>query len=344
MAPSDYSFGARLLHRLALGSDAVAEASFDLQQGLDRAAIANADLRAPIFVAGLARAGTTILMRRIYGSGQFRSLTYRDMPFVLAPNLWARLSASSSRKSAARERAHGDGILVDFDSPEALEEVFWRVFCADQYIRPDRLVPMSADDETIGKFRGYVASILAPHPGQRYLSKNNNNILRLPALAEAFPDATILIPYRAPLQHALSLMKQHERFTGEHAENAFSQAYMTWLVHHEFGADQRPFVFSESPPAGDPARDLDYWLRLWLDAYAFIIANAPDQCVFVGYEQLCNNEAMWPGLCERLDISGTESAERFVLSKPDVDVGFSEQLATDAYSLYGELETRALRR
>jgi hypothetical protein len=77
-----------------------------------------------VFIAGLARAGTTILMRRFYASQAFRSLTYRDMPFVLAPTLWRKLAAQSGRNLVTAERAHGDGILVDIDSPESFEEVF----------------------------------------------------------------------------------------------------------------------------------------------------------------------------------------------------------------------------
>ena len=67
-----------------------------------------------VFVSGLARAGTTILMREIHGSGDFGSLTYADMPFVLAPNFWRRLSANGAKAKPRAERAHGDGIEVEF--------------------------------------------------------------------------------------------------------------------------------------------------------------------------------------------------------------------------------------
>lgn len=45
-----------------------------------------------IFICGLARAGTTILMRSIYETNEFASLTYEDMPLVIAPNIWAKIS------------------------------------------------------------------------------------------------------------------------------------------------------------------------------------------------------------------------------------------------------------
>jgi hypothetical protein len=88
---------------------------------------------------GLPAPGTTILMREIHRTGQFGSLTYADMPFVLAPNLWARLSSKGSKPGTKAERAHGDGIEVDTQSPEALDEVYWRTFDGKTYIGADGL-------------------------------------------------------------------------------------------------------------------------------------------------------------------------------------------------------------
>lgn len=116
---SQYGIFSKMVHHLALGNRFIAKASFDIEQAtqkLDHASIIN---QKHVFVAGLARAGTTVLMRRFYSSGMFRSLIYRDMPFVLMTNLWGRMSFSSQKQSERQERAHGDGLLVDYDSPEA---------------------------------------------------------------------------------------------------------------------------------------------------------------------------------------------------------------------------------
>ena len=40
-----------------------------------------------IFITGLPRSGTTSLLNFLYSSNQYASLTYRNMPFVLSPNL-----------------------------------------------------------------------------------------------------------------------------------------------------------------------------------------------------------------------------------------------------------------
>ncbi|MGB0749339.1 MAG: sulfotransferase [Magnetospiraceae bacterium] len=307
----DYGALDRVLHRLALGNRAIAEFSFDLDQKQVRRKVKTIVGNRHVFVAGLARAGTTILMRRFHASGAFRSLTYRDMPFVLAPNLWRRLSQQSQRQIAAAERAQGDRITVDADSPESLDEVYWRIFCGPDYIHADRLTPHRPPLEVVARFRAYVTAILAASSRRedRYLSKNNNNILRLKAIRAAFPKALILIPFREPLAHAESLRRQHANFQSQQGEDGFVKAYMGWLAHHEFGADHRPFIFGGDRPGGAP-ETLNYWLDLWCATYDWLLNNAPADCLFVCYEDLCTDPGVWQGLAARAGIaadSGTEA-------------------------------------
>ena len=328
----DYGPAARFLHRLALARPFVAETFLDVEEALYGRHLPAARDGAHVFVAGLARAGTTMLMRLLHGSGAFCSLTYRDMPFVLAPNAWARLTDLSRRDLALRERAHGDGVAVDADSPEALDEVFWRVLCGPSYIGPRTLRPMRADDDVLDRLRVYVALILKRYGADRYLSKNNNNLLRLPSIRRAFPRAALLIPFRDPVQQARSLLAQHRRFGARQRESAFTLAYMQWLAHHEFGLDHRPFALpggtdpgsggsgsgtsghsgagdhsgasgeaAAAETAGDPA-DLAYWLRQWTAAYGYLWRQAQDggsDPIFVGYELLCREPVQ---VCDRLAV------------------------------------------
>lgn len=81
----------------------------------------------------------------------------------------------------AKERAHGDGIMVSFDSPEAFEEIFWRTFCAKDYIFKDHLAPHKANEEAVDQFRIFVQQIIDSRDTSeqtRYLSKNNGNVFR----------------------------------------------------------------------------------------------------------------------------------------------------------------------
>jgi len=288
MPRETYSFAERLLHRLALGSPLIASALHDMELSQHGRHLPDVSHDEHVFVCGLARAGTTILLRQLHATGAYVSLTYRDMPFVLAPNFWRKLNAGPQRHMTPEERAHGDGIAVDYDSPEAFDEVFWRVFSGKKYLLKDRLIPMEADDEQIERYRRYVALVLRDFPGRRYLCKNNNNLLRLPTLAKAFPRAHILVPIRHPRAHAESLLRQHLLFQEKQQNDPFLRRYMTWLGHHEFGAAHRPFVFDGQLPGGDP-QTLDYWIERWIDAHRHLLATRPPNARFLSYETLCND-------------------------------------------------------
>ncbi|MEZ5654630.1 MAG: sulfotransferase [Sphingobium sp.] len=296
---ADYSALDKLLHHLALGSNIRAEMVHDIERSMFLKAAPKHEGR-HVFVCGLARAGTTILMREIHGSGVFGSLTYADMPFVLAPNLWRKLSSRSDNPGSKSERAHGDGIEVDFHSPEALDEVYWRVFAGGAYIRPDRLISHRPDQDLIDGYRDLISLILLRTGKLRYLAKNNNNILRLGALSKAFPDAVILVPVRDPGAHVLSLLNQHRRFANS---DRFTQNYMEWLGHFEFGATHRPFAWNNVMARGNPDTP-DYWLAQWIAAHEAIFRTAKDHAniQIVPSDHLAANTSYWPALARRIGI------------------------------------------
>ena len=344
MSPEGYGAGARLFHQIALSGRATPEMFFDIEKALHGRDCPDAANGAHVFVAGLARSGTTLLMRMLHDTGAFGSLTYRDMPLVMAPNLWRGMAGSIQKSMARRERAHGDGLEVDYDSPEALEEVFWRTFCGPAYIGDNELHPMAADDDVIEEFRIYVGLILKRHSRARYLSKNNNSILRLSSILKAFPKATILIPFRDPVDQALSLHRQHEHFKKIHADDAFSQRYMNWLVHHEFGGDHRRFVFEKDPPAFSDPGALSYWLDLWIDAYAYLLRQADalgEQLVFFSYERLIKEpERMRSILFNRLGLEPSAALEVRSATNKDNDPPALSRL-NEAQALYQAMSDRS---
>ncbi len=291
---SGYTYSDRLLHYLALGLPWIGRILYDADQVLT-GNVDRKEFHHPVFISGLARAGTTILMKIFYETGMFRSLTYRDMPFVLMPGIWKRISKPFYRYENEKERAHGDGIMVNFDSPEAFEEVFWRVFSADDYIYKDRLTPSSPNEGVIRQFRQFVGQVIssAEKPDQgRYLSKNNNNILRLGSIRRAFPNSLIIVPFRDPVQHSISLFLMHKKFCEAHEKDFFSRNYMKWLGHHEFGVTHRPFQFGDSHAVtakNHQPTNINYWLALWINTYRYLLETAPSGTVFVCFEMLCNH-------------------------------------------------------
>lgn len=296
---SDYSFADRLLHRVALGSIPTAETLHDIER---KRFLTDSpeDRGGHVIVTSLARAGSTILLRELYATGAFASLTYADMPFVLAPNSWAHFAPRLRHDFEPVERAHGDGIRVNLESPEALDEVFWRVFSGKSYIRPDGLLPYRPGARNIARYREFMRLVMRRAGKPRYLAKGNNNIIRLGGLAPAMPDTTFLLVLREPLAHARSLLAQHRRFADP--GDAFRRDYMRWLVHHEFGVDHRPFRFPGAPE-GNPDT-LDYWLAVWTACYTALepVADAQANVLVVSYEALCDRRELWDALCARLDL------------------------------------------
>ena len=294
----------RLWQRLALGNRAVLDLTFDLERTQFKPWPADAG-GGPIFVAGLPRAGTTILTRLLHEQHGLASLTYRDLPFPLAPNGWAALAPR--RHVERSERGHGDGIQHDLDSAEAIEEVFWRHHEGPRFNTAAGLAPVMPQPETLAAFRDYVGLVRRRHGGARYLSKNNANVLRLPALAASFPDAVLVHPFRAPLQQAQSLLRQHRLALELAAEDPFRAEFMGWLGHHEFGAGQRPYLFAGHPPAGGDRDHIDYWLQLWISVHTALLAQ-PEAVrrrqIFLDYDALCidaEGQAGWLAAALGLD-------------------------------------------
>ena len=86
---NNYSWLEQKLHKFALSSQFMREVTFDFESTNISPLSVTGD---HVFITGLARAGTTILLNALYKSNIFASLSYADMPFVLAPNLWSKIS------------------------------------------------------------------------------------------------------------------------------------------------------------------------------------------------------------------------------------------------------------
>ncbi len=347
MAKSDYSVFSRLLHRLALNSSAVPEISFDMEN-----AMVNKKGKSfsgnHVFVSGLARSGTTILMRYLYETGCFRSLTYQDMPFLLMPNTWKKIS-NQKNTGEYKERAHKDGIMVGFDSPEAFEEVFWRVFCGKDYIFKYRLAPHRVKEATLKKFKDYVENILlSAAAGQtRYLSKNNNNVLRLTYLQQCFPASYVVIPFREPLQHALSLLNQHQHFSKIQSGDRFSLNYMNWLGHFEFGLNQKPFFLGDEKVFDEMGRcdknDINFWLFSWKNYYQYAVGSENSNFIFFNHDQFCNEPTRaMATLFEKLNIDSQPiNIEPFSPPVRALD-NYDKHLLEECNSIYNQLKRKSL--
>ena len=308
---SRYSTLDKALHRLAFSTIEIQKGLADLEDRVYADRLAEVKVDQPLFITSLPRAGTTLLLDVMSSARSFGSHTYRDLPFLLIPMLWNKVSGGWRRHDKGYvERAHEDGMTIGYDSEEAFEEVLWRAYWPQKYLE-DRMLTWTSDDcdphdEFDGFFRAHMRKLLLLRGASRYVSKNNANISRIPKLASMFSDGQVLVPFRNPVDQAVSMWRQHRNFMQIHADEPFTQRYMADLGHFDFGANLRPIDFdgwldnnySESPD------DVEFWLRYWCAAFESLLnAEMPSQVAFVNYDRLCVDPvAGLTSVCEFLDM------------------------------------------
>jgi hypothetical protein len=317
---NNYTYFERLLHKIAFSSNLFIEISFDLENVFFLKYCNNYQDN-HVFVTGLARSGTTVLLNLIHETNLFGSLGYDDMPFLLSPNLWSKINTNRFHEVLI-ERAHGDGMKISTNSPEAFEELFWMNFSSE-------------NDKSLVHFSNYVRLILYRKGRNRYLSKNNQNIKRINVIQRCFPNSKILIPFREPLQHSNSLLTQHENFTIKQKDNDFFRKYMKWIGHSEFGIDYKPIMIEKT--GYNDFNELNHWLEQWYLIYNDLYKTLNRKnTMFICYEDLCNKKSFWTLIQNFIGISNVKYFQ-FNESYRRINVAYSEILYKKCLLLYNNL-------
>ncbi|MEZ5832817.1 MAG: sulfotransferase [Dongiaceae bacterium] len=226
----------------------------------------------PIYVTGLARSGTTILLETLVRHPEVATHRYRDFPMLFTPYLWNRwLDLVPRAPELPAERSHGDGIAVTSESPEAFEEPLWTAFFPDQH-NPSvsAVLDRTTHHPAFARFyRDHIRKLLAVRGRRRYVAKGNYNVTRIPYLAALFPDARFVIPVRDPIWHIASLMKQHRLFLDGQRGNPGAVRHLRRVGHFEFGLDRRPINVGDEAAAAEIAglwragEEVRGWARYW---------------------------------------------------------------------------------
>lgn len=292
----NYNIIDKLLHYLAFSAPTIQRVLCELENNIYKNDIANIENSSEIFITGLPRSGTTLLLDLLYQTNEFSTFSYRHMPFILSPLFWGKISQHFSKKAIKVQRAHGDGMEVSFDSPEAFEEVIWLSYLKDRFVKQDKLEPLKPANTTkefATNFKLTIKKLLLSTSVdgriKRYISKNNSNCSRITLLTQLFPSATILVPFREPLGHIGSLMKQHHQFSQIHHDDKFSRNYMRWLGHYDFGKNFKPIDFNHWLASYDGELDYNnenFWIQYWCSAYEHILNNMGDNVYLVDFDKL----------------------------------------------------------
>jgi hypothetical protein len=281
------------------------------------------------------------------------------MPFILSPLIWKRLSRPFHKNEKAMERAHGDGMEVSFDSPEAFEEIIWLSFLKDKIVTGDMLSTISAADETPEfalAIRSTVKKLLLDEgteqsPPLRYLSKNNANLSRIELINNLFPSSAILIPFRQPLAHVSSLMKQHAQFTERHQKDRFSKRYMEWLGHYDFGENFKPINFDNWLNVNEITlyHGVNFWLKYWTAAYSYVLNHKTENVYLVGFDKLLSDgKTKLKAIADCLELENREkfieasSSLRLPTSRPIESQHCDPEILQAAQELHERLKSLAL--
>jgi len=256
----------------------------------------------PVYVCGLARSGSTILLEFLASHRDFVSHKYSDFPFVFTPYLWRKLQRILMMKpSKPAERFHGDGIKVTSDSPEAMEEVLWMHFFKGLHNvdTPARLNDEGARNKFFDFYLPHIKKLLYQSKAPRYLAKGNYNIARIEKIMAALPDAKFIVPVRDPVSHVESLLRQHEHFFTQTKGQKRAVKHLQRVGHFEFGADIRPVYLGKDDvyhsivdlfKSGDMLRG---YARYWGYVYGYIYKHyveSPSVYCY-RYEDFCDNSS-----------------------------------------------------
>ncbi|MEO8669871.1 MAG: sulfotransferase [Tahibacter sp.] len=291
----------------------------------------------PVWICGMARAGSTVLLELLHGSGEFAAHRYSDYPLVWTPYWWNRLRERLPMPVAVPvERAHHDRLRVTPESPEAFEEIFWMSgFPRRHDPHVDQVLDRNTSNPDFERFFDeHQRKLLAVRGKSRYLSKANYHLPRLGYLARLYPDARFIIPVRDPLAQVASLVKQDRLFARLDAEDPQVSRHLARIGHYEFGPHKRALhlgdaaltqLIGECHARGESARayalqwqaQYGYALDLLVDDVA--LCNA---CLWVSFETLCREPRVQLGrIAAHLGLGEAQTnwleAQADSLSQPD---------------------------
>ena len=317
---SDYA-----LVRASRAGGALWRALGELEHDLAAARLEPIRIEAPVFVTGLARSGTTMMLTVLSQADGVATHRYRDFPFLFTPLAWNwfqdRMPAAPA---AAVERPHRDRIRITKESAEAFEEPLWQAFFPWVH-EPGSLHELDAATrhrQFEAFFASHLRKILWLRRGRRYVSKGNYNVARIAYLARLFPDARFVVPVREPVSHVRSLVEQHALFCRYAADDPRVPRYLAAAGHYEFGPQRRPINLERARLGGIQAawRAGDDWrgyARQWAEVYAHVARLRADPALagrirVVRYEDACARPQ--ETVAELLAFTGLEDGQGRVVA------------------------------
>lgn len=258
----------------------------------------------PVYITGLARAGTTIILEMLSKHPDVATHRYIHTPLTYLPYVWTNFAKKTNVFTDPVERLHNDGIFVNRDSPEALEEVIWQGFFENLHNESiSNVLDINASNSSFEKFyRNHISKMLLIQKKSRYLTKNNYNVARMEYLLKIFPNSKFLLIIRNPIDHIASLIKQNKLFEKMGVKDPRLEHFTRLIGHYEFGRKRKcinvgnfEMVQKLSKIWLKNSSDEKAWAMYWASIYSYVsdILNKnkklADATLIVRYDDLVNN-------------------------------------------------------
>ncbi|MDX1797918.1 MAG: sulfotransferase [Candidatus Lokiarchaeia archaeon] len=316
----------------------------------------------PIYITGLARAGTTIILEMLDKHPELASHKYQNVLMPYLPDWFSEMAKKFNLYEQPFERLHRDGIFVNRESPEAVEEAFWLKFFKNLHNEnvPTILTKSDSNPKFEKFYKTHLKKLIINQKCQRYLAKNNYLVTRLDYLLKIFPDSKILLIIRNPEEHIASLIKQSKLFRILEQENPLLPDWLKIVGHNEFGRNQICINVGNTDLINEIHKlwrkkktYVKGWAYYWTSIYNFIAnqietnKNLKKATLIIKYDELCET----PEIVIDKIIDHTElSTEKFEvvkkyycrnLHKPTYySPNFSKQECSDISDITEEIKSR----
>ena len=225
-------------------------------------------------------------------------------PFI--PHLVQQIAKVVPMFKKPVERVHKDGLMVNRDSPEAVEEPMWMRFF--DTIHNDKVSNIFDEQTSNPEFEKTYDLILRKlmynQKSTRYVAKNNYNVSRLDYLHKLYPNLKIIMMIRNPINHIASLVKQDAVLTELEIENKRLLHWTKIIGHREF-ATAKICVNVDSTKTIEKIRKLwekeetyvKGWAVQWNMIYSYVTGllernkQLADRTLILRYEDLTDKSA-----------------------------------------------------
>lgn len=251
------------------------------------------DIDDPIFILGLARSGTSILSHYLCQFDNYKTFTYKNLPYIQLPIFWNYLSRFYYSGKHKFTRIHDDDIVIDKNSPDSFEELFWQLNFKNYDKNKLSFLENIQDYSFENKYKKLILKLLYITKGSIYFSKNNNSIFRVKLLMKIFKNSKFIICIRNPLEQCYSLERVHKLFIKEQSNNKDFSKIMSMLGHYEFG-DTRLVPLTKNANIINNywknEQDYEGYCYLWHDIYEYVYNNwDPDRFILFDNNQVIND-------------------------------------------------------